>query len=505
MGMLGLAIGATLLPASTEACMYHWLRGLPEPNGIWPASPGDPSGASPPTDAASAVQQMQQQDALDDAAVNNAVISKGTLAGSTLAGNTLTGGTLTGGTLTGGSLTGGSLTGGSIAGGSISGGSLSGGNLADGNGSTTTPFLSPRVTPANNPPGAPTDPAITAWLVNVTNTYAYSTNAAIEADVTGILANVGTDAYSSSEVYIYATGLPSYNIGPFGNDPNAPTNQKRTFEISLNPTPATTHTATGLGPIGMAVNGVAIFNPWDGNYYNVSNGHVGTSPVAGYWQQNANIFEASTFDVGPGHPAPGGTYHYHEEPTSLINQVDPGNTGQHASPVIGYAADGYPIFGPYGYVVNAQGQVVDGANGQPEVELMTSSYQENVYPGGVRPDGGPTTSVEPDGSYLQDFTYNAGSGTLDQYNGRFAVAPGYPNGTYGYYVTATYPYIIGPDFYGVPDPKDLANGGTITVPNGVTYYIPSVPEPSTGALLAAAAGTMLLRRRRPSISRPQAG
>ncbi len=446
-GMFGLAIGAALLPASTEACMYHWLRGLPEPNGIWPTLPGDPSGPSASTDAAGALQQLQQQDALDDAAVNNSAIS-------------------------GGGIT-----------------------TSGGGASAMTPAISPAIQPAIQPDTAPTDPAITAWLVNTTNTYAYSTNTTIENAVAGILANVGTDAYSSTEVYIYATGLPSYNMGPYGSDPNLPTNQKRTFEISLTPTPATTHTATGLGPIGMAVNGVAIFNPWDGNYYNVSNGHVGTSPVAGYWQQNANIFEASTFDVGPGHPAPGGTYHYHEEPTSLINQVDPGNTGQHASPVIGYAADGYPIFGPYGYVVNAQGQVVDGSNGQPEVELMTSSYQENTYTNGVRPDGGPTTSVEPDGSYLQDFTYVAGSGTLDQYNGRFAVAPGYPDGTYGYYVTATYPYIIGPDFYGTVDTKDLANGGTITVPSGVTYYTPPVPEPASGALLAAGAGLMLLRRR----------
>ena len=47
-------------------------------------------------------------------------------------------------------------------------------------------------------------------------------------------------------------------------------------------------------------------------------------------------------------------------------------------------------------------------------------------------------------------------GTLDEYNGRFAVTPEYPNGTYAYFMTEdgsgnpTYPYVIGPRFYGKP-------------------------------------------------------
>jgi hypothetical protein len=213
------------------------------------------------------------------------------------------------------------------------------------------------------------------WMLNTTNTYAYSSNSAIEADVSGILANVQVVAYTSTETYIKTTGLPSYSLGPFPTDPNTPTNQNRTFEITRTPTVNTgTKTATALGAIGVAVNGVAFFNAWDG---------------------------------------------------------------------------------------------------------MTSSYEMKTYTNGVRPNGGPTTAADADGSYLQDFQYVAGYGTLDQYNGRFAVAPGYPDGTYGYYVTATYPYIIGPDYYGNVDANDLV-GGTITVPSGVTYYTgASVPEPGS--------------------------
>ena len=55
------------------------------------------------------------------------------------------------------------------------------------------------------------------------------------------------------------------------------------------------------------------------------------------------------------------------------------------------------------------------------------------------------------GAFVEDFEYSEGSGVLDQYNGRYAITPEYPDGTYAYYLTFTsdsllipkYPYIIG--------------------------------------------------------------
>jgi hypothetical protein len=54
------------------------------------------------------------------------------------------------------------------------------------------------------------------------------------------------------------------------------------------------------------------------------------------------------------------------------------------------------------------------------------------------------------GAYVNDYIYTAGSGTLDQCNGRYCVTPDYPNGTYAYFLTLDaasgtpkYPYIIG--------------------------------------------------------------
>ena len=64
-----------------------------------------------------------------------------------------------------------------------------------------------------------------------------------------------------------------------------------------------------------------------------------------------------------------------------------------------------------------------------------------------------------DGYVLGDLTEDNiwdNQGTLDEYNGKFAVTPEYPNGTYAYFMTEdgsgnpVYPYAIGPKFYGVP-------------------------------------------------------
>src|SRR5262249_20787219 len=75
------------------------------------------------------------------------------------------------------------------------------------------------------------------------------------------------------------------------------------------------------------------------------------------------------------------------------------------------------------------------------------------------------------GRYLEDFEYVAGLGDLDVYNGRFAVTPEFPSGTYAYFVTINddgtpaFPYIIGAQYYG-----SVAGGSTTTVPATAQDY-----------------------------------
>ena len=76
---------------------------------------------------------------------------------------------------------------------------------------------------------------------------------------------------------------------------------------------------TPLGPIGLAVNGVAFFNQYA----------AGRQPLT---------FEIESFDRYNGHPAPRGDYHYHLEPLWL--------TAASRSRLIGVLLDGFPVYGP---------------------------------------------------------------------------------------------------------------------------------------------------------------
>ena len=98
-------------------------------------------------------------------------------------------------------------------------------------------------------------------------------------------------------------------------------------------------------------------------------------------------------------------------------------SGVTASAAIGFAADGYPIYGPY----------IDD-NGS--IRQVTSSYQ---LKSGTRESLSGEVAL-PEGSYvgtlIDDYKYQAGSGHLDECNGMMR------NGSYGYYVTNTYPWVL---------------------------------------------------------------
>ena len=95
---------------------------------------------------------------------------------------------------------------------------------------------------------------------------------------------------------------------------------------------------------------------------------------------------------------------------------------QDHSPIIGWAYDGNPIYGPYGYSTNSGGVVT----------IMKSGYKLNQ-----NREGGPPTSIYPLGFFLEDYTHYTydDDSYLDENNGRFCVTPEYPNGTYAYFAT----------------------------------------------------------------------
>ena len=290
-------------------------------------------------------------------------------------------------------------------------------------------------------------PEIYSWLRNTTGAVGYN----------NIPSNVQSVYYTSTDVYVSATCIPAYPIGPWASNPNIPVNKNFVFKITRNPSQNTgTSTATGLGHTGVWTNGVSIFNAKDGMSYN----------NAGVWTRDALYYEGISFDNCLGHPAPGGEYHHHVNPTCLYDDTDSLNH----SPIIGYAFDGFPIYGAYGFT---------NTNGTGPIKRMQSSFQLSTNT--TRTNGPAVSATYPAGCFIEDNIYVAGSGDLDNHNGRFCVTPDYPLGIYAYFVTINaslypiYPYTAGPTYYGVVLPGNTGpNGGNNTIPGTAVQYTGSV-------------------------------
>lgn len=139
-------------------------------------------------------------------------------------------------------------------------------------------------------------------------------------------------------------------------------------------------------------------------------------------------------------------YGYVANPSALRTEISDNNPNTH-SPIIGYAYDGNPIYGPYGYS--------DPTNPQSSVTRLSSGYQlKNTR------ESGPDIGRYKLGTFIDDYQWtpsiNSGKTELDSNNGRFCVTPDYPNGVYAYFITIdqnsnpVFPYIIGENYYSLP-------------------------------------------------------
>ncbi|MBC8144343.1 MAG: YHYH protein [bacterium] len=299
-------------------------------------------------------------------------------------------------------------------------------------------------------------PDVTSWHINTDGRTGYR----------GIPSNVQLVRFSDENVYVSCTCIPGYDIGPWAGNPNTPSNQDFVFRITRTPTRNSgAPIATPLGHIGVWTNGVSIFNAKDARSYNNAN----------VWYQNAIVVEGPSFDTCLGHPAPNGEYHHHLNPRCLYDDRD---SSKH-SPIIGFAFDGFPIYGAYGF------RNADGSGGAAR---MRSSYRLREMTGRTSLAGGstlpaqqqgpPINVVYPLGYYIEDYEYAAAFGNLDEHNGRQCVTPEYPLGTYAYFVTLdenanpSYPYVLGPNYYGsVPAGNTGPQSGHNTPTEAVTTYV----------------------------------
>lgn len=344
---------------------------------------------------------------------------------------------------------------------------------------------------------AQTNPAITKWLQNTTTTGFYYLSGNSTPISHGILVNCQQVRYSDNWVYVNATGIPSYKIGPYlDRNPNQAGNQNAIFKIPLNPSPNTgILSPTTGGNIGIFVNGVAMFDFRDGVAWNSTTnaacGGPGNPTCTGTpsWYRDAILAERPGFDCSKGHPA-GTNYHHHQNPSAfdldlnvlstVCNLYDADglyaiNTSQH-SPLIGFAYDGFPVYGAYGYA---------NANGTGGIARIKSGYQlRNItvrthHANGTDVGDGPAVSATyPLGYYREDYEWISHPGDasyLDEHNGRFCITPEYPNGIYCYFATvdenhnSAYPYLVGPTYYG-----NKTGAKVTTVSEATTTYTASL-------------------------------
>ena len=243
------------------------------------------------------------------------------------------------------------------------------------------------------------------------------------------------------DLEVRANALPEHAVGRFPNrgNPHAIEAQAYDFRLPANPKSAAQitwlHRPAVEGergppnmPFGVALNGV-LFDP-------------GT---AEFWRGDRSLdwnYEALGgavplgLDASHAHVQPGGVYHYHGLPTLLLDQL--GLAPDQHSPLVGWAADGFPIYALRGYK-----DPQDPASG---MKTLRSSYELKA---GDRPSPPTGPGGRHDGAFIQDYVHVPGSGDLDECNGRFCVTPEFPQGTYAYFLTAEWP-VIPRGFRGTP-------------------------------------------------------
>jgi hypothetical protein len=410
---------------------------------------------------------------------------------------------------------------------------------------------------------AATDPHITTWLTARSAQYAriYETASAKNAgttvstwpssgltnggggQATAAYADIQRVAYSANYVYVYTTGLASYTMGnwltPNGNVYTSwPSNRGAIQRIPRNPSiPSTKQKTNGNG--GVWINGVFLWENGDAQSYTTSTATVSMGGQ-GIWNRLAGVAEAFNFDTANGHQPNSGVYHNHINPIALRYQLgdnvsynsstkaysEAGTPNRH-SPILGWANDGLPVYGPYGYSsaldstsgirrMTSGFQKRDGTNGSTNL-AVTGRTTLPVWAASVQgisqtlpsTEYGPTVtatySVAPGvtgtyslGTFAEDYDYMGDLGKtqgvdfdLNRQNVRYCVTPEYPGGTYAYFVSidasgnTAFPDVINQEYFGT---AAIGTGTVTSISEAVTEYVDAGPAAAI-TVTAAASGS----------------
>jgi hypothetical protein len=423
-----------------------------------------------------------------------------------------------------------------------------------------------------NAPRPVPDPLLTSWLTSYSGQYARAelTNAGpvmtrwgdgfakpTPLVVNNSYADVQKIQYDDDFVYIAGNGLASYQMGPWYCDPYTqlfphwPTNQTNPVRFPLTADVSVCDN-TSLDAIGLWVNGTAIYNMLDGYFFKQGSdpmespsfsADINSMGMSGVWNRDAWFSEAVTFDPGNFHTAQG-QYHSHASPFLLrvqlgdnllrleipvsfdSNQIvyveQPNPALRRHSPILGWAFDGHPIYGPYGYAdaMNSNSAIVrmrsgyvrrNGDNGTTDLNggretlptwkrLLLGLPSSTLDPA----DYGPAVTRATDRTLCNDLVFSIGRYAednaflghlinpddgdwfrqgedfdLDLHNGRCCVTPEFPDGTYAYFVTIdeggtpVFPYVLGWQYCGRKRGRENA---TVPTNDVTTYYSAAHPK-----------------------------
>jgi len=179
--------------------------------------------------------------------------------------------------------------------------------------------------------GGPGAMAQGPWF-NGDGTYNSKTKVTVDGDVewpqarVSIVKNGTVRSFSSNDLPVnHNTGnypiAPSDDAYQYDRNPSAITEQDVAYELPGRPVKGAPRCMGGQ--VGVATNGVEIYNPFDAQL------------------RDANAWEAQ--DACGGHPNQNG-YHYHSIPACLYED----ESRKKQSGLVGFAFDGFPIYGPRG-------------------------------------------------------------------------------------------------------------------------------------------------------------
>jgi hypothetical protein len=223
-------------------------------------------------------------------------------------------------------------------------------------------------------------------------------------------------ACSATEIAVTTNNMISFPFVQLTPHPLSPQNMTIKFPRAPKVAATPTNVVNMLGTAGVTVSGLVI--------YPITEGAIPVESAYGDPYYNKML------DTCGGHTGPASEYHYHVLITVAICNLK--NTG-----VLGYAIDGFPIYGPTACLNVKCTKKAAVKSGYVQI----GNPQKNVW-NAYKYSATPSTTV------------------LDECNGRVQ-----PDGTYGYHATLSFPYIFG-CFKGTPTTQTGGAAAPMTMGGG---------------------------------------